>query len=127
MALKAIFLERVGDLGVERQMAVCLRWAEIHNWDIVSVVHQEADAVALIRLGFAVAVIVALMGPDDEHFQALVADAGGRLEYCRRLREALEQDTGALVVAMARRGKTPDQIAGFLGIALAKVRRFLRT
>lgn len=123
---RVLFLERSGDLGVMRQMAVCQRWALDNHCEIASVVHREVDAVALVRLGEATRVVAALVGPDDDRLRMLLDDAGGELRYCRRIPDRREHDTGAIVVRMFRRGGTAEQISQLLGVGLARVRQIIR-
>lgn len=122
-----ILLQRPGSVNQRRQVAACMPYAEAHGYAIEHLVSNESDALALVRLGEARVVIAAFVAAGDERLRAQLADLGAALEYCREEHRDVARivDVETLIVGLAQRAVSPDQIGEILNVPVAQVRRIL--
>lgn len=125
----AIFLERPGRLGWERQVAACEAYLAEHRYRLVARVSTHPDAFALVFNGLAKVVVAAKAADDDWRLERLLAQVHGRLEVARSPQPQKPahngHDTEEIVVRMASRGGTADVIAELLGVAEERVRAII--
>lgn len=122
----AVLLYRPGRISWHRQYLACLPYLMAKGYEIASIAQDEADAIALVRMGVAV-VVVAVARDGDEDLRGIIEDAGGRLECCRSARlygrRPPRSSTDDLVTRMFEAGLTTDQIVKIT----QKPRRRIRT
>lgn len=133
---RALVLQRPGDVAWERQVAICINYADRKGYEpLRTIARSDAEAVYLVRVGVADLVMAAHQLPGDPELIARLEAAGGRLEYCRGGRPphrrqgsaltARGHTTDDLVIGAVERGSTPEQIHAVLGIPLERVRQIL--
>jgi hypothetical protein len=131
MPENAVLLQRPGPVSLERQVAACIPHLDDNDYILVGKAQSHADALALVLNGAARVVVTARPAEDDWRLERLLAEVEGRLEVCRASRPHKPPETGhghdtsEIVVRMADRGATEDQIVEFLGVSLERVRRVL--
>lgn len=126
--VRAVLLQRPG-VDWERQYAACRPYAERHGYVIVSITDDPDAALALLESGDAHVIVAAIDRPNDAELARLARGAGGRLEYCRppRHRPKPAGDPDAeVVLRMASRGGSVEEIARLLGVPLERVVGILR-
>lgn len=114
---------------MQRQFAACRPYVERHGYVIVSVTNDPDAALALLESDVAQVIVAAIDRPNDGELARLAQGAGGRLEYCRapRRRPRPPADPDAeIIVRMATRGGTEDEIVRLLGVPAERVREILR-
>lgn len=106
----------------DKQEALCLRHAETLGLQVVALCHNPRDCHALMHTGAAGVVVSAT---DDAALEAIVSEAGGRLEVARPARGngRIRREVAGLVQRMDGIGLTSGQMSKILDMPTTEIRR----